>query len=167
MMSKLSELLTAWMPLKHLTPVPLPIAPYAKAKWVAYRSALKAYAIRGAIGAALGAFYGYRVALREAHDTAVTLAAARPLATTVFGASVGCLAGLIFWRLRWMRERGGLYYFFSWGLSLGAAIALVMLPTTLKTREWLGYVIIVAVSVSAGGGLAAFFLLMTKDQHRQ
>lgn len=135
--------------------------------WDALRSAAVGYAIRGAIGGAMGAFFGFCGALREAHDSAVPLANARPLHTTVFAATIGCVAGLIFWALRRLRDRGGVYYFLPWGLSVGAGTALVLLPTILKTREWLAFTITVAVSVSAGCGLGAYIYLMFKDQSRE
>jgi hypothetical protein len=115
----------------------------------------------------MGAFFGYCGALREAHDSAVTLAHARPLATTVFTATIGCVAGLIFWRLRRLRERGGVYYFLPWGLSVGAATALVLLPTILRMREWLPFIIVVGFSISAGCGLGAYIFLMLKDRDRE
>ena len=78
----------------------------------------------------------------------------------VFGATVGGIAGLFFWQLRWMRERGGVYYFYSWGLSVGAAVALVVLPQAFRIREWLGYVVFVAVGILGGFGLGALILLI-------
>lgn len=117
------------------------------------RSGLKAYAIRGLIGALLGGYYDVRAGLRS---------------HTMFGAAVGCLAGLLFWRLRWMRERGGLYYYYSWGPSVAGGVALVLLPEAIKTREWLAYTVFVALSVTAGFGLGAFFLLvMIKAEERE
>ena len=131
-----------------------------KVNWATARSAVVAYAIHGAIGAAIGAFYGFRGALREAHDTAIPLARLRPFDTTPVAAAVGFVAGLFFWRLGWMRERGGVYYFFSWGLSLGTAVALIALPTILRTGEWLAYGVAVAVGVIGGCGLGALILLI-------
>jgi len=77
------------------------------------------------------------------------------------------VAGLIFWRLRRLRDRGGLYYFLSWGLSVGAATALVLLPTILKTGEWLAFIIVIGVGVSEGAGLGAYIVLMFKDRYRE
>jgi hypothetical protein len=137
-----------------------------KPDWASYRSAAARYAIRGAIGGALGAFFGFCGALREAKDSAVPLANARPLVTTVFAATIGCVAGLIFWALRRLRERGGIYYFLPWGLAVGAGTALVLLPTILKTREWRAFTVVVVVGMSAGCGLGVYIYLMFKDQSR-
>jgi hypothetical protein len=115
----------------------------------------------------MGAFFGFCGALREAHDSAVPLANARPFATTVFAGTIGCVAGLIFWGLRRLRDRGGIYYFLPWGLSVGAGTALVLLPTILKTREWPFFFVAIGVSVSAGAGLGAYIFLMFKDRYRE
>ena len=129
--------------------------------WLPSRSAVKAYAMRGLIGALLGAYYGFRADLgRLGRHSTTSLAHTTPLSHTMFSAAVGCLGGLLFWRLRWMRERGGLYYYYSWGLSVAGGVAFVLLPEAIRTREWLAYTVIVGVSVTAGFGLGAFFLLM-------
>lgn len=122
------------------------------ASWRDHRAVLTAYAVRGAVGAALGALLGLKADLREYH--------ARHLDTTLFAAAVGFLAGLIFCRLQWMRDRGGVYYHFSWGLSVGGGLALYLLPETLRTGEWLAYVVFVAVGITGGFGLGAVFLYM-------
>jgi hypothetical protein len=71
---------------------------------------------------------------------------------------------VIFWGLRQLRKRGGVYYFLPWGLSVGAATALVLLPTILKTKEWLAFSITVAFSVSAGCGLGAYIFLLFRNR---
>ena len=138
-------------------------------QWLPSRSGLRAYAIRGLIGALLGAYYGVRADLdRLGRHSPSSLAHTAPISNTIFGAAVGCLAGLLFWRLRWMRERGGLYYYYSWGLSVAGGVALVLLPEVIRTREWLAYTVFVGLSVTAGFGIGAFFLLvMIKAEERE
>ncbi len=137
-----------------------------KINWATQRSTVKGYAISGAIGAALGAYYGFKGAL-QGHDTALPLGGARPVASPLFGATVGFVAGLVFWRLRSMRERGGVYYFVSWGLSLGTAVALIFLPMALRTGEWLAYGVAVGVGVIGGFGFGALILLIVIRESEQ
>lgn len=124
----------------------------------AYRAAAVAYGIRGAIGALTAACFGYCGALRDNE---------RPLHETIFAATIGFLAGLIFWRLRWMRERGGVYYYFSWGLSAAGATAMVLLPTTFKTGDWLFFGVAVGVGMIAGCGLGAYVVMIFKEYDRK
>lgn len=131
-----------------------------KVDWRAVRSAVLAYASSGAIGAAIGAYYGLRNGLHKAHTTP----GASPLPDMLFGAGFGCLVGLVFWRLRWMRKRDGPYYFLSWGLSFGTAVAVVLLPTILRTREWLSFIVVLVAGIVAGCGFGALVFLAMRAQ---
>ena len=138
-------------------------------KWAVWRSAIIGYTVSGALGAALGAYYGFRADLNDSvrHSSAASVGHASPFAATIFGAAAGFVAGLLFRRLRWMRERGGIYYFFSWGLSVGAGVALALLPTILRTKEWLAYGVGIVVGILAGFGLGAVILhAIIKDESR-
>lgn len=104
---------------------------------------------------------GYCGALRDAHDRAT------PLRTTVVAATIGFLAGLIFWRLRWMRDRGGVYYYFSWGLSVAGGTALFLLPSTIKNGEWLSFALMIVFAMTGGFGLAAFIVMAVIEHDRK
>jgi drug/metabolite transporter (DMT)-like permease len=87
-----------------------------------------------------------------------------PLSSAALAASMGCVAGLIFWRFRQLRERGGFYYGLSWALSVGAAVGLVFLPEAVKTREWRSLIWAVCAGIFAGFGLAGYTLLIYRDR---
>ena len=117
----------------------------------------------GAIGGLMGAALGFLGAVREGpRDPAVPLDPANPMPPVVLGGSIGCIAGLLFWSLRGLRNRGGPYYFLSWGISVGIGTALVLLPTIIKTKEWLAYAVAVAVFACAGCGLGAYIVVRFK-----
>lgn len=135
--------------------------------WAALGATVGPAAKRCALSAALGVALCVAGTLREAHDSGVPLADGDLLAATLFGASIGCVAGLIFWHLRAFRERGGVYYYLSWGLSVGAAVGMVFFPSALKHREWVDWVVSIAAGMFAGFGLGAYVILMLRDRYKE
>ena len=132
--------------------------------WVALRSAVGQYAKRGALGAGIGAIIGFIGALRAASEGGLPLADAELFLNAALAASVGCLAGLIFWHLRRLRERGELHYYLSWALSVGIAGAVFFLPEAVKTRDWLALIWVTGAGFFGGLGLAAYTRLILRDR---
>lgn len=116
------------------------------------------------MGAGVGAIIGFLGAMRGASESGLPLAHAELFPDTALAAMLGCLAGVIFWRLRRLRERGVFYYCLSWALSVCAAMALVLLPETVKTREWLLYITFVGGGFFAGLGLGGYTLLILRNR---
>lgn len=133
-------------------------------EWPALRSAARQYAKRGALGASVGAIIGLLGGLRAASESGVPLANADLLRTAAFAGEIGGVAGVIYWRLRRLSERGGISYYLSWGVSVGAAAALVFLPEAIRTRAWLSLLWIVAAGFLGGMALAAYMVSILGDQ---
>ena len=112
----------------------------------------------------MGAIIGFLGAIRGASESGLPLAHAELFPDAALAAILGCLAGVVFWRLRRLRERGVLFYFLSWALSVCVAVALFLLPETVKTREWLLYITFVGGGFFAGLGLAGYTLLILRNR---
>jgi hypothetical protein len=117
---------------------------------------VKPYLKRGAVGAGIGAILGAGGAMRAASEGTLPADQWAVGAHATFGALVGFLGGLIYWRLRWLREGGRLGYYLSWAYSVGSAVGVVLLPETVTTGSWFQFLAGVALGVGGGLGLGLF-----------
>jgi hypothetical protein len=139
-----------------------------KMQWGRVRSESLQYGKRIAAGACIGAFLGVGGAVRDASDFGQKFGAAQLCLDAAIGATLGGLAGLVFWRLRRLRERGNyLYYTLAWALFVAAGATFVFLPEILRTRDWPSLLWVAGGGFFAGLGLAAFTLQISGDQSGQ
>lgn len=105
-----------------------------------------------AIGAAAGLILGCTGAINAHHKfPELHLEVLLPQYTTV-GVLVGGTAGILYYRLRFLRSRNLIGHYMSWALSLGLAVAIVVLPETLASSQWGQYAAIIGVGLVSGLG---------------
>ena len=123
-------------------------------------SLMSPYLKGGAVGAVIGAIIGTVGEMRDMRESGRSLGGAQFFSNAMFGAIAGCIAGVLFRSLHRLRERGEVYYYYSWALSVGIAAGIVFLPGAVRERDWRPFIVAICGGVFGRFGLAAYARMM-------
>ncbi len=114
-----------------------------------------AYLKYALIGAASGLLVGIAAAFQANREFPFADLPSEVFGIAMFGTMAGTISGLMYCRLRTLRQ-SKLGDYVSWSVAVGSAFATIALPETLKIGNWGEYAFVTFLGLVGGAGIGLF-----------